>query len=155
MDGVLGMTLERKVDLKIVPFEPWHIFEVASANPDGKLTAENLKRQVIVNNLHRLISSYTLIRNGHPVGCGGLYPDKDKTALGWIYLSPLECACSMWLMKRLKVMLADKIVELNVERVDVIVLKTFAQGRRFAEFLGFEMGDDTDDTFFFMSRSAD
>ena len=140
-------------DLKIVLFEPWHLFEIENVNPDGALVDSYMQEPKFLEALPWLKgNSYTAWINGKPQASAGMIDMGGGIGKPWVYFGRLELGNLLRICKLVKLIMSDVAETLSLTRLEIRLLKDFKQGVKFAKLLGFIVEDDKQPDFYFMVK---
>ena len=123
-------------EFKSIPFEPGHAEELIGQADINQ--AE--KRFLLARHIHDLSSGYStsVIRNGHLLGSGGIFPVWDGLGEAWVIPSRLVQKHKKMFVKLIRENMARMTDEFQFRRLQATARADAPKSRRFLEFLGFE-----------------
>lgn len=117
---------------EVVPFKAEHMDNMLAAEP-GEIPEEMQNREFYAA-LESQPNSWTLLREGEPLWCGGTIEQWPGRHLGWSYVSQ-NAGPAMRRITREAVRVLDR----APGRTEITVKADFVEGHRWAQLLGFEI----------------
>jgi len=116
--------------LQIIPFRVRHLDVI---KPD--VTPE--QKGMMSSNAGKYAFTGCLL--GDPVGCAGVMIDDENIGWGWSFFTPLlKTAVKIQLLRTVRRLIDEVIIESGVKEIRVIVEPTDAKAVQFAAWLGFD-----------------
>lgn len=132
------------IEFKSIPFEPGHaedlIGQVGVTEAEKKYLRSALSGRILVNSAAHPVVHYSVsvIRNGHLLGAGGIFPIWDGVGEAWVLPAALVQKHKRMFVKLIRENMAQMTNEFNFRRVQATARADAPKARRFLEFLGFE-----------------
>jgi RimJ/RimL family protein N-acetyltransferase len=123
-------------EFKSIPFEPGHAEELI-----GQADINQAEKKFLLGrHIHDLSSGYSIsvIRNGHLLGSGGIFPIWDGLGEAWVIPSELVQKHKKMFVKLIRENMARMTDEFQFRRLQATARADAPKSRRFLEFLGFE-----------------
>ena len=125
--------------IKIVKFEAWHL-EWIDYTVMARSSIENYvpDREEHGKVLETLGTSYTGLRKGQVIACGGIIAGFKGVGDLWLYLGKETFAQKRVALRVFKYFLEQIHSDYDLHRLQAVVKSDFVEGHRFAKFFGFE-----------------
>jgi len=117
----------------IIPMMPIHV-EDMTLQPGQMDMAEIISEEGYSDWLASIPNSYSLMKDGECLACGGIIEQFDGRALAWALISNKLNGTDLILVTKL---VKRELAKYNYKRIEAIVRDGFEQGHRWARLLGF------------------
>mgnify|MGYP003149623582 CR=1 FL=1 len=132
------------IEFKSIPFEPGHaedlIGQVAVTEAENKYLRSALLGKIPVNSAPHPAARHavSVIRNGHLIGAGGIYPVWDGLGEAWVLPSEQVARYKKSFVRLIREGIDRMTAEFEFRRVQATARADAQTAQRFLEFLGFE-----------------
>jgi hypothetical protein len=125
------------IDFKVISFEADHVADLVKRNSTPATAAMKDIVKEYIECMAQPGHGFTLIRNGHAIMSGGIYPVWKGLGEAWVIPSDLIRPYKKAVVHHVKKYMDEMIRDNDYRRIQSTVRADFTTGQRFIEFLGF------------------
>jgi hypothetical protein len=124
-------------DYRLEVFKPEHFKLLDPKDPDTVSMAGNENSSIVINHYARVSYAFTGFYKDDIIAIGGLLPLWPGTAEAWLFTGKNFTPHVKFCLRHIKARLEEAYKYLDLNRIQMVCVKDFAEAHRFAHHLGF------------------